>query len=607
MGFWMHSNLMAQADGDSISWQLDPVVVTGTRMEQPKRKVASSITVISRKDIEKNGNINILPSLTRHVPGFFLNNRSITGYGVGPNSGGNVSMRGISGSPNNRILVLIDGQPQFMGIFAHPIADSYHSSDIERVEVIRGASSVLYGSNAMGGAINLITRKAEQQGLNGNISLGYGSYGTAMLSGNVRFRKEKFHAMVAANRSQTDGYRPDAEDQFENTATFVKLGYDINDVFMVSADFQLADAVYFQPGTTEEPLENDRREYLRGRAALSLKNQGEKISGAVLFYHNFGDHGFASGFESNDQNQGITAYQNLHLVPGQTITVGLDHNRFGGKATNENLPPPARVGLGSQHWVSQTDIYLHLQQTVLKRINFNLGVREINNSQFGSHTVPGFGLTYEAGPLTTFKIASSKAFRSPSVVDLFLFPPSNEELEPEMMWNHEVGWVQQTADQKWKMELSLFYIKGDNLIQINPMETPPIGRNSGAFRNMGLESQVRFQPEPNLDLMVNYSFVDVSENVLFAPKHNLMAQVDWEWGKFSFLPSMQLVYGLRNSMNADSALENYSLLNLRTTYQLASAIQLYADANNLFDASYQVERGYPMPGMNLIGGINFNF
>jgi hypothetical protein len=168
---------MAQ-EKDSLIIALDEAVVTGTRIARQKSKVTASISTISRETIDRSGELNVLPLLAYQVPGFLLNDRSITCFGVGPGSGGNISIRGISGTPNNRVLVLIDGQPQYMGIFAHPIADAYSASDIERVEIQRGAASVLYGSNAMGGAINLITRKATKEGWQGSANLDYGSFGT---------------------------------------------------------------------------------------------------------------------------------------------------------------------------------------------------------------------------------------------------------------------------------------------------------------------------------------------------------------------------------------------------------------------------------------------
>ena len=157
---------------DSSALELDPVVVTGTRWEQQKSRVPGSISVVSREAIEQSGHTNILPVLAHQVPGVFLNDRGVIGYGVGPGSGGNISIRGISGTPNTRVLVLIDGQPQYMGIFGHPIADAYSATDVERVEVLRGAASLLYGSNALGGAINIITRRPQQEGWHGSAPTG---------------------------------------------------------------------------------------------------------------------------------------------------------------------------------------------------------------------------------------------------------------------------------------------------------------------------------------------------------------------------------------------------------------------------------------------------
>ena len=99
--------LMAQ-EKDSLIIALDEAVVTGTRIARQKSKVTASISTISRETIDRSGELNVLPLLAYQVPGFLLNDRSITGFGVGPGSGGNISIRGISGTPNNRVLVSMD-------------------------------------------------------------------------------------------------------------------------------------------------------------------------------------------------------------------------------------------------------------------------------------------------------------------------------------------------------------------------------------------------------------------------------------------------------------------------------------------------------------------
>ncbi len=105
------------------------------------------------------------------------------------------------------MMVLIDGHPQYQGIFGHPISDSYQTMMTERVEVLRGPASVLYGSNAMGGVINIITRQSLEDGAHTDINLGAGSWGTVQGSVSNRFRSGKFSSVVSGQYSRTDSER----------------------------------------------------------------------------------------------------------------------------------------------------------------------------------------------------------------------------------------------------------------------------------------------------------------------------------------------------------------------------------------------------------------
>lgn len=159
---------MAQPGKDSTqvkrNYTIDEVVVTGTRNETDIRHLPMTISVVGRQQIEKRYEPSLLPLLTEQVPGFFTTSRGIMGYGVSTGAAGGMSLRGIGGSPTAGLLVLIDGHPQYMGLMGHPIADAYQSMLTEKVEVLRGPASVLYGSNAMGGVINIVTRKQQDEG-----------------------------------------------------------------------------------------------------------------------------------------------------------------------------------------------------------------------------------------------------------------------------------------------------------------------------------------------------------------------------------------------------------------------------------------------------------
>lgn len=221
---------MAQPGKDSIqvkrNYTIDEVVVTGTRNETDIRHLPMTISVVGRQQIEKRYEPSLLPLLTEQVPGFFTTSRGIMGYGVSTGAAGGMSLRGIGGSPTAGLLVLIDGHPQYMGLMGHPIADAYQSMLTEKVEVLRGPASVLYGSNAMGGVINIVTRKQQDEGVRTNMQVGYGSYNTLQTEFSNRVKKGRFSSIITGSYNRTDGHRPDME--FEQYGGYAKLGYDFS-------------------------------------------------------------------------------------------------------------------------------------------------------------------------------------------------------------------------------------------------------------------------------------------------------------------------------------------------------------------------------------------
>ncbi|MDD4032200.1 MAG: TonB-dependent receptor plug domain-containing protein, partial [Bacteroidales bacterium] len=142
---------------------IDEVVVTGTRIQVSRNNMPLTISVINRNEIQESSESALLPVLSQRVPGLFITEKGMTGFGTSTGAAGQISIRGV-GSSNGRILILIDGHPQYMGLFGHPLPDAYIARDAERVEVSRGPSSLLYGSSAMGGVINIITRKQMEDG-----------------------------------------------------------------------------------------------------------------------------------------------------------------------------------------------------------------------------------------------------------------------------------------------------------------------------------------------------------------------------------------------------------------------------------------------------------
>lgn len=213
---------------DSIAYDRDiaDVVITGTRNATDIRHLPMTITVVGEQKLNENQRINILPTLMEQVPGLMVTSRGVMGYGVSTGGSGGMMLRGIS-SGAGQVMVLIDGHPQYQAIYGHSISDSYQTMMIERVEVLRGPASLLYGSNAMGGVINIVTRGMHQDGIRTGIRLGGGSYGTVQADVFNQARAGKFSSTVAAQYSRSDNHRPNMG--FEQYGGYVKLNYDLND------------------------------------------------------------------------------------------------------------------------------------------------------------------------------------------------------------------------------------------------------------------------------------------------------------------------------------------------------------------------------------------
>lgn len=602
-----HYELKAQTPDSTRTYQMDPLVITGTRITRQKSEIPSSISVISRQEIQNNTYVNILPVLANNVPGLFVNERNMVGYGVGPDSGGNISIRGISGTPNTQILMLIDGQPQFMGIFSHPISDAYTGSDIERIEVIRGPGSILYGSNAMGGAVNLITRQPED-GLTLYGKAAYGSYNTGLFTGSLGYKKNKFSVFGSINRERTDGNRDDANDAFKNTSGYLKLDYQVSKNIDISLDGNIIDAKYNFPGTVEQPLDTARRDYTRSRTALSLENRYDKVEGALMFFYNYGDHSFTDGFRSNDHNYGLTFYQNLKLFKGNVITLGYDFKKFGGKATNIYTPEFVPKGFDLEHDITENDLYALFHQNINK-FSIDVGYRFVHNSNYGSQHVPAAGITYRVSRNGFLKAATTKGFRSPAIVDLFLFPTSTDSLQPEKLWNYELTWGQSFAQGKFDLEVTGFIVDGENMIQeVLIAAPPPVKQNTGAFTNKGIELSAGYHPLGNLDLNLIYTYLNTSKELKYAPEHEINLHGIYRLKPISFMLYFKYINDLNTFVGpSEVTKENYAILNLKVKWEALKWLNLFLEGNNLFNTTYEIDRGFPLPGINVLGGIELRY
>ncbi len=591
-----------QAQSLSDTLLIEEVVVSSSRVEVSRRNVPVTVSTISREQIELSNESAVLPVLSHRVPGMFVTERGVTGFGVGSGSAGQISMRGVGGTaPNTQVLVLLDGHPQFQGLFAHPIADAYVSSDVEKVEVIRGPASILYGSNAMAGTINIITRQQTQDGFSGNAKVSYGSFNTQKYMASGGIKEGRFSLFASINHNSTDSHRDTAD--FSIVNGFIKAGYQVNPNIDITVDFSLADFTSEDPGTIYNPSYFGI-DILRGKASVAVRNNFENLEGGMIAFYNFGKHEFTNDWVSEDFHAGVSLYQGLQLFEGNRLTLGADYKKLGGIA-NSGVPGAADVW----HNVSDMAAYAFMQQSLLNKLILSAGLRLENNSLFGIEPVPQAGISFIATESITFKGSFSKGFRSPSLMELYLFAP-NPELRPERMMNYEAGAGYQSLNKKFSAEMTFFIIEGDNIIEVMPNDAPPPPvkrQNVGSFSNKGFELETNWIATSNINFSANYSFIDLDAPRLAAPEQQFYLEGTYRNRNFRTNISTQQIKGLYTYIGDDPVSESYSLVNLMLSYRFNTHIEVFASGKNLLDEQYTINYGYPMPGIHFMAGVNLSF
>ncbi len=591
-------------------YELGEVVVTGSRIPIARDLLPVPVSVVSRHLLEQSGETTILPALTQQVPGLFVTSRGIAGYGVSGGSAGGINLRGMGGGAG-RVLILIDGHPQYATIYGHPVADAYIASDAQRVEVSRGPSSVLYGSNAMAGAVNIITRQATQQGNSLNVRLMGGSYGTQRYSLTDSYRQGPWSAVVSGNYERTDGHRPNSG--FELFSGFGKVGYDLSEEWKVTANVNIAQANSNNPGTVSNPMYEGTADVLRGMSGLSLENNYGMTRGALNLYYNWGNHkindGYTEGgspreflFRSTDYMGGLNLYQAVNLFTGNTLTGGFDVKLYGGNAYRN----PVTEIYADHVRLHEIAGYVFAQQE-WGRFMINAGLRLENHKLYGTEWVPQGGISFRAAKETHLKFSVSKGFRTPNMRELYMYDSANEDLLPERSLSYDLSVSQRLLDNRLSMELALFYIKGDNIVETVPVDGNPKNRNVGEFANKGVEFSLSYQILTNLSLHSNYSYLHMDTNITGAPRNKFYAGMTYRPGRFTLSAGAQVIDRLLLSTGDQGESESYLLVDTRVAYRAWKWGEVFVKGDNLLAQKYETMLGFPMPRATVMGGVSLNF
>lgn len=568
------------------------IVVTATMTRKAVKDISASVSVIDRSDFEALAASNAL-NLLNYFPGLFVNRTGDFGRA-------DVNIRGL-GERGRKIAILVDGRPEKMSLFGCIISHSFPSDNVERIEVVRGPASVLYGSEALGGVINILTRLPEKK-FETSLDVSYGSFKTAQINLSHGGKQNRFRYFFTLDRRSSDGHRENT--QYSGNTFTGKLKYEGSDLFNISFQGKYFDGNKHEAGTLEYPLFDFWNQYKRGALDLTIDGRGVAFDYQMKFYRNFGRHNFSDGWDSRDSIYGGILRFTTKKIRNNELTLGADFRKLQGKLYS------APQGEWDK---SEAAIFFQDQFVFQEKWILSAGFRLHRDSIYGYETCPHWGVVYQAGQNTTLRGAVNKGFRSPQLNDLFMYPPSNPDLQPERIWNYEIGF-EQTINENLILNGTVFRMEGSNLIQLtpNPGGKPPFKfQNTGAFRFYGIETGVFARIHENFTGQVFYSYLNTGDQTRGRPGHKLDLSLRFHKNEFAAALNGQYVVDYFADDFSRLRIPNYFLLNSRLAYKISPTIEVFCDLNNLLDTDYQIyvdlpglEAGsYPMPGANINLGL----
>jgi len=555
-------------------------------------------TVGSNLEIERTGARTVFDAVEQLVPGVSVTRRGVMGYGISTNGTGGVTIRGMGGSPNTGVLVVVDGRPDFQGLMGHPLPDFYSLSDAGSVSVTEGPASVLYGSNAMGGVVE-VRNWEPSEGMSTRLTSMFGSFHTGQyrLSHGARFQRGFYS--VNSGVSHTSGDRPSSA--FRNQDGTITAGYDISPSWKASIDGRYGHFHVEDPGPITSPLANSYARVGRGGFSANLDSATASTWGYIRAYSSYGNHYITDGFRSTDRTTGFRVDQNIAIAPRWILEVGGDAVNYGGQARNAL----SRLDYG-RHTLNSAAGFVRAQWTATSRMRLRSGVRYEHNSLFGSTAVPEFGAAFTFAPGYVVSTEIARGFRNPTIRELYLFPAPNPALQPEHVWNYQAS-IQAHPTKSLTASVTGYYASLDNLIATTGRYPNLRLLNTGAALHRGIETTARWRAHRRVTVQSGYAYLRSTNLAPYVPAQKVNYGIDVDAGRaFIYFGGMSVGERWADSQHSRK-LGGHTLGTLKMTVPLNRQWRLSAVVDNLFNQDYQVVTGYPMPGINAAGGVTLNF
>jgi len=567
----------------------EKVLVTATLTRHMIKDCSSSVSVIDINDILALPGVSNALNLLNNQPGIFIRQTGAFGRA-------DVDIRGI-GQRGRRIAVLVDGRPEKMGLFGCTVTHAFPLDNVERIEIVRGPSSVLYGSEALGGVVNILTHMPKEK-FETDFEATYGSFNTQQYNLKHGGNFNRLSYFLTVDRRSSNGHRENSE--YQGNAVTGKIQYKWADDLRSSFQVKYFEGRKYEAGPLDHPLSDFWNDYKRGAADFSIRKGNPDNEIVFKLYTNFGHHMFSDGWHSRDYvNGGILHYTNKHITNNE-LTIGGDFRFLGGKSYN----------FPQGEWQkNEQAVFIHDQYVLWNKWILSTGFRLHRDSLYGLQVSPQWGLVFQINDSTSVRGNINKGFRSPQLNELYMYPAANPDLKPEIVWNYELGFKKSITS--WLVfDGCYFHMNGTNFIETQLNDSPPPFyqfRNTGEFAFNGIEASLRASLYKNLSFHLFYTYLDTGEKTKGRPGHK--ADLSLRWDSYPYFISLQGQY-VTDYFAGDFStrpLPSYFLLNSRISFNVSKKTKIFLDINNLFNKDYNIyvelpgiaSGIYPMPGRNL--------
>ncbi len=590
--------LLLAALGDSSVMTVDEIVVTAERVRHPVRDVAASVSVVTADDLERTTARTATAALAG-LPGVFVQKTGQFGRT-------DIDIRG-TGDRGCRVQVLVDGRPEKMPIYGCVVTHTLPLNNVERIEVVRGPLSVLYGSDAMAGVVNIVTRRAEKP-LDAAARLDYGSYNTVHGTVTAGTRQDRFRVLLSLDKAMSDGHLPNS--QYNGNDASLRAGYDFSSALKLDFAGKYFTGVKHEPKRSTDPdtfVATGWNHYQRGGLDLTATLGSESLGGFAKLYRTFGEHVFdpKDGWHSTDFTNGAIIHGHRRFAFDNLAQAGIEVGMLSGTWIRSDTNQPT--------WTrNQAAVFLQDEQT-LGPVSANAGARLSYDDIAGFAFSPKAGVVGRATSSTTLRASVNRGFRYAPLNYTSVFPPKNESLKPEVSWNYEVGLNQQIVTGV-NADVAAFLLKGEDLIETAfvPGRVPPVQfQSKGSFAFKGIEAGLQMRTGPWRG-SVAYTLTDFGANTRARAGSKLNLAAGATVKGLDLDVTFQHVTRYHAADSSKSPTPAYFTLDTRVAYQLLPWLDLFASVENLLDRQYDAFADLPgtqaglyrMPGRALTVGLN---